>query len=236
MQGPYGFDISESCQACKTRSTDFFCNLTPKAIKEFDAIKTNAAYPEGSILFMEKQDCRGVFVICQGEVKLTISSSEGKTLITRIAKAGEILGLVAVLSGKPYKVTAETLRPSQISFVRRTDFLKFIAQHPEAALAALNQLSANYNGACEQLRTVGLSASAEERLARLLLEWAGGEEQKATSRFKMPLTHEEIAECIGSTRETVTRTLSEFKHKQLVILKGSTLFISNRAALESLVA
>ncbi len=233
MQGPYGFDINESCHACKIRSTGFFCQFSPKAIKDFDAVKSSAAYPEGSVLFMEKQNCRGVFVICQGEVKLTISSSEGKTLITRIAKAGEILGLMSALSGKPYEVTAETLRPCQVSFVRRDDFLRFIMQHAEAALGAMNQLSANYHGACEQLRTVGLSSSAGERLARLLLEWAGGEESKAAS-IKMPLTHEEIAACIGSTRETVTRTLSEFKNKHLVVLKGSTLFISNRAALESL--
>lgn len=235
MQGPYGFDINESCQACKTRSTGFFCQLTPKGIHDFDAVKSNSAYPESSVLFMEKQNCRGVFVICQGEVKLTISSSEGKTLITRIAKAGEILGLMSVLTGRPYEVTAETLRPCQISFVRRDDFLRFVAQHPEAAAAAMNQLSANYHGACEQLRTVGLSSSAGERLARLLLEWAGGGERKAV-RINIPLTHEEIAECIGSTRETVTRTLSDFRNKQLVVLKGSTMFISNRAGLESLAA
>ena len=82
---------------------------------------------------MEKQDPRGIFVLCEGEVKLTISSSEGKTLILRIAKPGEILGLMAAISGKPYEVTAETLRPSQIAFVRRDDFLRFVAQYPEAS-------------------------------------------------------------------------------------------------------
>ncbi|HLW83537.1 MAG TPA: Crp/Fnr family transcriptional regulator [Candidatus Acidoferrales bacterium] len=236
MQGPYGFEMSESCQSCKVRNLGFFCQFTPKAVKDFDSLKSASAYPEGAVLFMERQDSRGVFVICQGEVKLTISSSEGKTLITRIAKAGEILGLMSVLSAKPYEVTAVTLRPCQVAFVRRDDFLRFLAQHPEASLAVMKQLSANYHGACEQLRTVGLSSSAGERLARLLLEWAGGEEKKPGTRIKMPLTHEEIAECIGSTRETVTRTLTEFKNRQLVVLKGSTLFIANRAGLENMAA
>jgi len=236
MRGPYGFELSENCQTCKLRKAGFFCQLAPKAVKDFDAVKSVSAYPAGAVLFMEKQDSRGVFLLCEGEVKLTISSSEGKTLILRIAKPGEILGLMASISGKPYEVTAETIHPCQVAFVRRDDFLRFVAQHPQASDAIVKQLSSNYHGACEQLRTVGLSLSAPEKLARLLLELSeGAEETKSGIRFVLPMTHEEIAECIGSSRETVTRTLSEFKSKQLVTLKGSTLLISDRAALESFV-
>jgi CRP/FNR family cyclic AMP-dependent transcriptional regulator len=236
MKAPYGFDVSDDCPTCKLRHFSFFCAMKPQAIKDFDAIKSNAAYPQGALLFLEKQEPRGVFVICQGEVKLTMSSSEGKTLILRIAKAGEILGLMATLSGCGYEMTAETLHPSQIAYVRREDFLRFIAKHPEVHEGIIKQLSSNYLRACEQLRTVGLLASAPERLAKLLLEWsADAEETNQGKRITMPLTHEEIAECIGSCRETVTRTLSDFKSRNVVKLKGSSLFISDRAALESFV-
>jgi CRP/FNR family transcriptional regulator len=69
-----------------------------------------------------------------------------------------------------------------------------------------------------------------------LLEWsAGAQETKLGTQITMRLTHEEIAEFIGSTRETVTRTLSDFKSRHLVTTKGSTLLIPNRAALESFV-
>lgn len=236
MRGPYGFDITENCASCKLNHDGCFCQLSPKAAKDFDSIKSSTVYPEGAVLFLEKQDPRGVFVVCHGEVKLAISSSEGKTLILRIAKPGEILGLMAVLSGLPYEMTAETLRPSQIAFVRRDDFIRFLAQHSEAYAGVVRQLSSNYHRVCEQLRTVGLSASAPERLAKLLLEWSAGAEQtQQGARVKLPLTHEEIAECIGSCRETVTRTLSDFRSKKLVTLKGSSLFIPNRAALQHFV-
>lgn len=236
MRGPYGFEIIDNCQTCKSRKVSFFCQMTPKALKDFDGVKSSSAYPGGAMLFLEKQDPRGVFVLCEGEVKLTISSSEGKTLILRIAKPGEILGLMAVLSGKPYEVSAETLHPCQIAFVRRDDFLRFVAQHSEVSQAIVKQLSANYQGACEQLRTVGLSESAQGRLAKLLLDWSTEAEQsKSGNKIQLRLTHEEIAECIGSSRETVTRTFSEFKSRHLVALKGSTLMISDRAALESFV-
>ncbi len=236
MKGPYGFEMNESCMSCKTRGNSYFCKLSPAATKQFDMIKSSSVYPEGAVLFLEQQAPHGVFVLCQGEVKLSISSSEGKTLILRIAKAGEILGLTSVLGGKPYEVTAETLHPSQIAFVRRDDFVRFLTNFPEALRGVVTQLSSNYRGACEQLRTVALSPTVHGKLAKLLLDWSSDADPgKGAARIKMPLTHEEIAEFIGSSRETVTRALGDFRHRRLVTLKGSTLTIENREALAEVV-
>jgi len=235
MRGPYGFESNENCQSCKLRANGFFCQFSAPALKDFDAVKSQAIYPPGALLFLEKQDPRCVFVLCTGEVKLSISSSAGKTLILRIAKPGEILGLMAAMSGNPYEVTAETLHPCQVAFLRRDDFLHFVAKHPEVCRGVVKQLNTLYSGACEQLRTVGLSASAPEKLARLLLDWsAETKDAKQSAQIKLPLTHQEIAEFIGTTRETVTRTFSEFKTKNLVTLQGSSLTISNRPALEAI--
>jgi CRP/FNR family transcriptional regulator len=215
------------------RAVGFFCQLNPATLKDFNVVRSTSTYPGGAVLYIEKQDPRGVFVLCAGEVKLTISSSAGKMLILRIAKPGEILGLMAVLANTPYEVTAETLHPCQVAFVRRADFLQLLAKHPEMHQGVVKQLTTLYSGACEQLRTVGLSASAPERVARLLLDWASeGKQTKSGTQIKVPLTHQEIAEFVGTTRETVTRTLSEFKNKHLVVLQGSMLTISDRAALE----
>jgi CRP/FNR family transcriptional regulator, cyclic AMP receptor protein len=235
MKGPYGFETNEHCQTCKSRTNGFFCQLSAPALKDFDEIRSTTTYPEGAVLFLEKQEPRGIFMLCAGEVKLSISSSGGKTLILRIARPGEVLGLMATLSGIPYEVTAETIRPCQVAYIRREDFLRFIAKHPEAYQNVVRQMTSLYQGACNQLRTVGLSASAQEKLARLLLDWsANGKETEHGTQVKLPLTHEEIAALIGTTRETVTRTLSEFKSNRLVALHGSNLMISNRPALESI--
>src|SRR5258708_858848 len=234
MKGPYGLELNDDCKTCKVKSAGFFCQLSPPALKDFDAIKSTATYPKGALLFMQRQDARGAFVLCQGEVKLSISSSEGKTLIMRVAKAGEILGLMAAMSGGAYEVTAETIHPCQVAFVRREDFQRFVAKYPEASQGVARQMTMQYQSACEQLRTVGLSASAQEKLARLLLTWSAGIEQtKGGTRITIPLTHEEIAEFIGTTRETVTRTLSDFKVRHLVAIQRSTIMIPSRAALET---
>ena len=234
MRGPYGLELNEGCKTCKLKEDGLFCQLPTAALKDFDAVKITSTYPKGALLFIERQDARGIFVLCEGEVKLSISSNGGKTLIVRVAKAGEILGLMAALSGNSYEVTAETLRPCQVAFVRRVDFLSFIAKHPEAFGDVIRQMSSQYQGACEQLRMVGLAASAQEKVARLLLTWSAGIQQtKEGTRIKLRLTHEEMAESIGTTRETVTRTLNDFKVRHLVAIQGSMLMIPNRAALES---
>lgn len=233
MATPYGLAINETCQSCKRRAAGFFCNLSPAALKDLEAIRSTAVYPAGALLFLENQDPHGVFLLCAGKVKLTISSSEGKTLILRLAEPGEILGLTAVATGTSYEVTAETMYPSQVVFIRRQDFLRLMDKHPEIYQGATQHLSTLFQSACEQLRTIGLSTSAQEKVARLLLHFSTGlSDARANSSLKLHLTHEEIASCIGSTRETVTRTLSEFKAKRVVTLHGRALTIEDREALE----
>jgi CRP/FNR family cyclic AMP-dependent transcriptional regulator len=237
MKGPYGFDMNENCPTCKQRGKGFFCQLPPAALKDLDTVKNVSAYPQDAVLFMEKQPSRGVYVLCEGQLKLSVSSSEGKTLILRIAKPGEALGLMSVLSNTPHEVTAEALRPCKVAFVLRDAFLNFLEQHPEAYGSVIAQLGANYQVACEQLKTIGLCNSAPEKLAKLLLDFsAQGQQAKEGPSVRMPLTHEEIAEFIGTTRETVSRTMSQFKSERLIDFRGATLVIQNRSGLKDLVS
>jgi len=233
---PYGLDIIESCFTCKMRAEKVFCDLSAAALQSFEAIKYATAYPKGAVLFVEGQAPRGIFVLCKGRVKLSISSSDGKTLILKIAEAGEVLGLSATVSGKPYELTAETIDPCQVNFVKREDFLRFLREHADACFRVAEQLSEKYNAACHEIRSLGLSHSAAEKLAKLLLEWTSknGESQKQEPRLKLALTHEEIAQMIGTSRETVTRLFAELKKRQILQAKGSTLVIRNKAALRAL--
>src|SRR5215471_14764301 len=236
MGTPYGIQITEDCLLCKLRTTGFFCQLPKESLHDLEKIKYASAYPQGAVLFVEGQAPRGVYIICGGRVKLSTTSRDGKTLILRIAQAGEVLGLHATVSGKPYELTAETLQPSQLDFVKRDDFLRFLQNHADACLNAAEHLSQNCQSAYEMIRSLGLSHSVSEKLARLLLEWAsGGEITNDGVRIKVSLTHEEIAQLIGTSRETVTRVLGEFREKGLAQLRGSTLLIRNKDGLEKLI-
>jgi len=236
MSVPYGLPITENCLICKLRHSGFFCDLPKGSVEDLEKIKFASAFPQGAILFVEGQDVRGVYIICSGRVKLSTTSREGKTLILRIAEPGEVLGLHATVSGKPYELTAETLQPCQLDFIKRDDFQRFLQNHADACLNAAQHLSQNVQSAYEMIRSLGLSHSVSEKLARLLLEWSSdGEATKDGIRIKISLTHEEIAQLIGTSRETVTRVLGEFREQHLAHLHGSTLLIQNKAGLERLI-
>ena len=237
MNAPYGMQLHEDCQNCALRKDSFFCHLSPTPMKAFESVKFTSSYPTGAVLFVEGQAARGVYMICKGRVKLTMTSLEGKTVIVRIAAAGELLGLHSSLSGDPFEVTAETLEPCQVNFVRREDFAKLMKSNQEACVNAMNQLSSFYRGACQQIRYLALTHSATEKLARFLLESASkGQETKLGVRFNLSLTHEEIAQIIGISRETVTRALTEMRHKMLISTNGPSVVIRNRQALEAMAA
>jgi CRP/FNR family transcriptional regulator, cyclic AMP receptor protein len=227
----------ENCLRCKLRTQEFFCQMDGAALKDFDSIKSLSMYPADYVLFVEKESARGVFVLCQGRVKLSICSSQGRTFLLRIANPGELLGLTAAVGGFPYEFTAETLGPSQIAFVRREDFLRFVKQHPNNCQNLLAQIESSCQGVREQLRIVGLS-SIPKRIARVLLDWSDqpGCRQKLDRWIPLPLTHEEIGEFVGSTRETVTRTLGDFEQRRLISAKRTSVVIRNRRALERIAA
>jgi CRP/FNR family cyclic AMP-dependent transcriptional regulator len=236
MRAPYGLEIIESCLSCPHREDRLFCNLSPPAVQKLAAITSAAAYPKGATLFVEGQSPRGVFVLCSGRVKLSTSSADGRSLIIRIAESGEVLGLPAAVTGKPYELTADVIEPTQANFIAREDFLRFLREHGEAALRVAQQLGETYHSAIAEMRAIGLSHSAAEKLARFLLDFsAGSDEGKGEGEVKLTLTltHEEIAQMIGASRETVTRLFADFKKKQFLQVKGSTLIIKSKAGLES---
>jgi len=234
---PYGFEFFENCLTCKWRSEKFFCNLDQNALKAFDDLAFTNVYPEGAVLYAEAQPPRGIFLLCRGSAKLSISAGDGKTLITRIAQQGEVLGMASAFSGNAYKSTAETLEPTQVNFVRREDFLRFVQQHQEACVKAARQMAHECEADSDHIRALGLSHSAAEKLAHLLLSWCAqrGKETENGTRVQLLMTHEDISQLIGTSRETVTRLLKEFRDKKIIAIRGSALTVLNRGALEALV-
>jgi len=143
MFSPYGLEIIESCLSCKMRGEHTFCDLSRSALQELEKIILPTTYPRGAVLFEEGQPPRGLFVLCRGRVKLSISS-RGKVFILKIAQAGEVLGLGATVSGKDYDLAAETIDPCQVDFIKRTDFLRFMREQPEVCFRVAELLSHKY--------------------------------------------------------------------------------------------
>ena len=232
---PYGLTVLDNCLACAVRQEHLFCNLSDAVLRKLNEIKSTAVYPASAVLFVEGQQPRGIFVLCTGKAKLSASSTRGKTVILKIAEAGDVLGLNATISNHAYELTAEMIEPGQANFVPRDLFLRFLRENGEVALRVAEELSRDFYAAYEEVRTLGLTSSPAEKFAKLLLSWFPDETANGQAQIRMTLTHEEIGEMIGTTRETVSRLFSEFKSKQLLQVKGSTLVLSDKAALTKLV-
>jgi CRP/FNR family cyclic AMP-dependent transcriptional regulator len=235
MKTPYGLQVIENCLTCPLVKERIFCDLPRPVISALDAISSSATYPKEAILFVEGQEPRGVFVLCNGRVKLSTNSADGKSIIVRIADPGEVVGLAGTLSGKPYELTAEALEPVQANFIPRVAFMRFLREHGEAALRVAEILSEIYHSTLLEVRFLGFSSSTAEKLARFVLDLpATTAENNAHLRATLTLTHKEIGEVIGASRETVTRLFAHFKREGMIEVHGSTLLITDKPSLAKL--
>jgi len=235
VRTPYGLEVIESCMGCKASRENFFCRFSPTVLRSLDGASYHSVMPPDAVLFVEGQNPRGVYVLCSGKVKLSTTSKEGKVLILKHADAGEVLGLSAAISGTNYEMTAETCTPCQLNFISRQDLMALLQSESEMGVHAALSLSREFQGAYRDIHDLVLARSSSGKLARLLLSCApSGTAEPVEQRLHSAMTHEEMAQRIGSSRETVTRLLSNLKKKRLIRIDGATLVIRDRSGLEAM--
>ena len=235
MRAPYGLEIIESCMNCKVQREGFFCRFSPSVARAVDEVSHHTVMPAGAVLFVEGQSPRGVFILCSGVVKLSTTSKEGKVLILKQSKAGDVLGLSAAISGTNYEMTAETASACQLNFIGRQDVMKMLQRENEVGVHAALWLCREFQGAYRDIHDLILARSSSGKLARLLLSCVPATARESEELYlRGVMTHEEMAQRIGSSRETVTRLLSELKKKRLIRHEGATLVIRNKSGLEAL--
>jgi CRP/FNR family transcriptional regulator, cyclic AMP receptor protein len=217
-----------------SKAKAFSERLSPADLIEFESLKTTSKCAPETTLFVEQQAPDTVIFLLAGQVKLSMNSSAGKRVILGIAFPGETLGLASVISGSRYEVTAETVSPCTIASVERDGYLQFLKRHPSVYGNIARELCLEYVRACEKVRRLGLAVTASAKLVLFLLDQcAENQETELGASLFCSLTHGEIGECIGVSRETVTRLFSDFKGRDLLESRGSTLIISDRRALEA---
>jgi CRP/FNR family transcriptional regulator, cyclic AMP receptor protein len=229
----------KDCLNCEHRHLRMFCNLTREALADYDNIGVLMSHARGAQLFSEGDAVRNVFVICFGQVKISSTSRDGKTMTLKIAGPGDVMGLSAVLANVPHEVTAEAIEPCQVKVVRKQEFVDFLGRHGIASMHAAQSVAGEYLTVFHDARRLALSGSVAGRLARLLLDW-GNASPTPTGKpeicFTMALTHEEISNIAGTSRETITRLLNQFQRDQWITIKGTSLTIVKPDQLERLTA
>jgi len=236
MAMPRRFAIPQNCLSCSLRQSGDFCNLSEPLMTVFNGMGHLTLYPANATLLVEGHSPRGIYIACSGRAKLSVEARDGKTIILKIAGDRQVLGLSAVVTGGASPVTVTTIELCQIKFVEGDSFLRMIERDSHAALACATLLAREVTTSFDDVHDLLLARSSTEKLARLLLSWVAGEPRNRELRVTTEFTHEEIAQMIGSSRETVTRLLSDLKRKDLIRVEGATLVIPNRIALQAIAA
>lgn len=227
-----------NCNSCTRHNGRLFCNLGTESLTALESIASSARYSHGVTIFREGDQPKSVYILCSGRVKLSVTSREGRTMILKIAQAGEVLGLGAALGSNPHEVTAEALEFCELKVIRRSDFMHFLESSPEASLHAAQCAAQEYRAAFDEACRLGLPSTSAGRLARLFLEWSDARRKQGQQHesFPLSLTHEELAGLTATTRETITRTIAQFKRDGLITIKGVSLTILQPKMLQQMAA
>jgi CRP/FNR family transcriptional regulator len=229
MQNASNLDVEENGRG----ATSVVANELWQRLAAREDVRLTSIHPRGAVVVAQGQNAEGVYLLRAGRVKVSLSSAEGRVIILRVAHAGALLGVNAALKGTPCDATVETLERSRIDFISRSDFLRLIDESLAIRASLTRFLTDELTDLVECVRSLILSQSAAEKLAGLLLRLSNGNSTNS-SQFDLGLTHEEIAQMIGTSRETVTRLFADFRRKQIVSFSNNTIVVKDRNALETL--
>lgn len=192
----------------------------------------SSLHGRGKILFAEGEPARGVYILRTGRAVVSISSSEGRLVILRMARAGEVLGLSSVMRNSSYDATVKALEPCRTEFIPRDELIELVGKSEAGSYALLKSLSDELSALTNRARSLLLSQTAVARLAKLLLEWSN--ESGPSQIIDKVFTHEEIAQMICASRETVTRLLATLSKRGIIRITSESILITDRPALETL--
>lgn len=194
----------------------------------------SSVHSRGAVLFAEGELARGVYIVRSGRATMSISSSEGRVVMLRMAQPGDVLGLNSVLRNAPYDMTVKALEACRTDFISRTQLMELIQTSAPGAWTILRVLSQELTEVTDRAKSLLLPQTVNGRLAKLLLEWGHPNGSNGTARVDRVFTHEELAQMIGSSRETVTRLLASLVKGSIISVTSDSILISDRVALEKI--
>ena len=187
------------------------------------------------VLFMTGDAGESVFFVLSGRIKMSRVTRDGKELTLAYRGPGEIVGELCLVDGGPREEMAETMEASLMAEIPREDFWRLLERHPALGAQMTRTLCLRrreLERKVEDLVFKDVNAKLSELLLDLGQEYGVDDPRGILVAIK--ITHQEMANLIGSTRETVSLTLSQFKRNKLITTEGRKIIITDREGLASL--
>jgi CRP-like cAMP-binding protein len=224
----------QSCLECISRKNCLFSILDNLRINQLEKAAIKTTCHKGDIIFIEGEKVQGIYFLCSGLVKLSLYSPERQAVTVAEANPGDVLGLKALLSGKPHNLTAEVAEPGQLCLIRKDDFLDFLAGNGDVSLW-ISQKLANYLYDAH-LRMRELTKRSHTRLVDLLLRLSRSQSEPSEKLIshELNISQEELAEELGTSRRNLNRALKDLKEKKIIECHRRSIKVIDRGALEKL--
>lgn len=215
------------------RQVPLFSGLDDEDMQSLIGAVTRRKYPKDAVIFFESDPGDAMFMILGGRVKVTILSDDGREIILSILGDRDFFGEMALLDNEPRSATAIAVQETEVAVIHQKDFLSIVEKRPRVAINLLSALSDRLRKANHQIGSLAL-LDVYGRVAGVLLEMArdtGIRLKDGRIRFRRP-THQEIANMIGATRETVSRTISDLHRQGYIEIAGKNVIIQDQFAKE----
>ena len=223
--------LNVSCEQCPVHRKSIFRGIDTCDMLDLSQKKTCYFYRKGQMIFYEGKGALGIYCVNQGKIKVFKLGSEGKEQIIRMVLQGEVMGLRSVVSGRPYSASATALDDSVCCFISKRKFFQLTIKYPEISQRIMILLSQLLDGAENKITSLA-QKSVRERLAETLLSLDEAfKNEKCSDGSVISLSREDLANLVGTATETVIRLLSEFKHDELVEIRGRKIKVLNKKEL-----
>lgn len=210
------------------RQTPIFSPLSEEELDSIIPQVVKRRLKKNTVIFHENDPASAFYLVKSGRVKIYKTGPEGREQVLSILGDGQIFGDVPAFDGGPYPASAATMTDSEIYLIRSEDFQALVRRHPEVALKIIRVLGQRLRQSMELVRDLSFK-QVPHRLAGLLVKLAGeyGAQSEAGLLIELPLSRQELADIVGTSRETITRELKKMEREGLVLIDRRRLTITD---------
>ncbi len=213
-----------NCFTCQVRERTEWCVLEESELKLINDGKISKNYLPGETVFFDGDPSLGIYCIESGLVGVRKSDVDGNSVLLFLAAPGDTVGYRSLLAGEDHKTSAEVLEPSTICFVDQSTVRKLLAHNPSLGLRFLRRASKDLGDADERiLHNVSLSVRARfAHLLMVLIDRHGAKAEDGSLILKLPLSRQDLAAMIGTSPESMSRTIRKFEDEGVAQFTGRT--------------
>ena len=210
------------------RKTQLFAKLTDAEMRTLCARVSKRQFGRGETLFSEGDECRGLFVVAAGKIRIFKLSAAGREQVLAIEEPGSSFAELPVFDGGVYPASASALEETEVLFISRKDFQNYCREHPEVALKVLAVVGSRLRRLVAIIEDLSFT-TVRHRLISLLLRLVNtsGTPTKQGVRLELSETHQDLAAELGTVRELVSRNLSRLQAEGLLELNGRTILVKD---------